>query len=64
MRNVLLTCVLALSLAGCQTDLFCRQHNAATFAPSQEAWRAMTPAQRQDASRTFNEAARRCGWEP
>jgi hypothetical protein len=24
----------------------------------------MSPAERQDSTRVFNEAARRCGWEP
>ena len=56
--------LLALLLAGCQSDPFCRQHNAATFAPTQAAWRAMTPAQRAESSRSFNDAARLCGWEP
>ncbi|NNM74309.1 hypothetical protein [Enterovirga aerilata] len=51
-------------LAACQTDPFCRRHNAATFGPSREAWRTMTPAEREAAGRSFNEAARRCGWEP
>ena len=64
MRLLLSSAFLALLLAGCQTDPLCRQHNAATFGPSREAWQAMNPTERQEASRSFNEAARRCGWEP
>jgi hypothetical protein len=64
MKQLFAAGLLALSLAGCQTDPVCRQHTAATFGPNQEAWRAMSPAQRQEASRSFNDAARRCGWEP
>jgi hypothetical protein len=64
MKMLLPAVLLCLLLAGCQSDPFCRQHNAASFGPSQDAWRAMTAGQRADAARTFNEAARRCGWEP
>lgn len=64
MKALLSAALLLLALAGCQADPFCRQHNAATFGPSGEAWRAMSPAQRRDSARSFNEAARRCGWEP
>ena len=64
MRHLLSAGLLALLVAGCQTDRVCREHNAATFGPSREAWQTMTAEQRQDASRAFNDAARRCGWEP
>ena len=64
MKALLSAGLLALTLAGCQTDPFCRQHNAATFGPNAETWRAMSRPQRQEAARVFNEAARRCGWEP
>ena len=64
MRHLLAAGLLALVLGGCQADPLCRQHNAATFGPSREAWRAMSPAERRVATQTFNEAARRCGWEP
>ena len=64
MKPLLAAGLLALLLAGCQSDPFCRQHNAASFGPSQETWRAMSPAQRDESKRAFNEAARRCGWEP
>jgi hypothetical protein len=64
MKIILASGLLLLALAGCQADPFCRQHNAATFGPSRDAWRAMSPSERAEAKRTFNEAARRCGWEP
>ena len=64
MRQLISAALLAILLGGCQSDPVCRDHNAATFGPSREAWRAMNAAQRQDASRAFNAAARRCGWEP
>jgi hypothetical protein len=56
--------LLALGLAGCQTDPFCASHTATDFTPNQAAWQQMSPTQRQEAARTLNEAAQRCRWEP
>jgi uncharacterized lipoprotein YajG len=51
-------------LAGCQTHEFCRTNTAATLAPTAQDYARMGPAERQQSQQRFNEAARRCGWEP
>jgi uncharacterized lipoprotein YajG len=53
-----------LLLAGCQTDEFCRTNTAATFAPTAQDYARMSATERQRSQQRFNEAARRCGWEP
>jgi len=51
-------------LAGCQTDEFCRNNTAATFAPTSLDYARMSATERQRSQQRFNEAAQRCKWEP
>jgi hypothetical protein len=63
----LLAAALLAALPGCRpglTDPFCQTRNAADLTPSARDYAAMSPAERREAQRRLDDAARRCGWEP